>query len=564
MGLFVRNSLILLTLGALVQRSGAQVTIDWTAATGGSYTNAANWDGFDIPNDTTESARFDNPGDFDITLPAGVTTNVDNFLVDDGNVRFASDGVTAATYSTAGDVIFGGGDLTLTRVAGAGDAHLNVANLLQVIRGSTLRAELGATVTTRRFFVGAGSGHGTAIFDGPGSVLAVTELGIGIGSFGTTGTLTFQNGSIGNSVVGITQLVNASGPAESRGRLNVLSGSSLELEDILVGNSASSSNVQEATLSVSGSGSMLTQTGTSTLTIGDDVNPNVASDVIISSGGTFNSGAGAILIRNSGTLTVTDGTFNANGPMTMTAGTLLTLDGGALNINDGLDNSADGTIDFRDGTLTVTGGLFEPKMEGSSTSSTVLAIDGPTAVESPHLVFDSLGSMDLFGIMKVGESNRGELTVSGGADIAPRFSSIGDASGASGMATVVGAGSTWATSSLVVGNFGTGTLHVLDGGSVTGNISVGNEAGSDGQVIVDGAGSRLSTVNGLEVGQDGKGVVHIQNGARVVSRFARLGVDFSDLGTGADGEVIVDGPGSHWDSGQLDVAFHGVGNIEIR
>ena len=72
--------------------------------------------------------------------------------------------------------------------------------------------------------------------------------------------------------------------------------------------------------------------------------------------------------------------------------------------------------------------------------------------------------------------------------------SIGNSSTGSGLVSVTGSGSTWASTYLYIGNSGSGTLSITNGGSVSvGNSYIGNYAGSTGVVMVDGTGSTWSS-----------------------------------------------------------------------
>ena len=176
----------------------------------------------------------------------------------------------------------------------------------------------------------------------------------------------------------------------------------------------------------------------------------------------------------------------------------------------------------------------------------------------------------------------------------------------SGIVVVDGAGSTWSNNtSLSVGEFGSGSLMILDGGGVTANdCSLGGAfGGSSGSVLVDGTGSSLSCDQGLLING---GSLSVQNGGAVCerericeqqqchSRRRGFNVDYGsglccsvrvgnltvrngailtsdDLayigGSPFPGYVTVDGPGSRWnhdfDQVQLYVGFGSLGVLDI-
>ncbi|CAN7599037.1 hypothetical protein LJR231_004442 [Phyllobacterium sp. LjRoot231] len=126
----------------------------------------------------------------------------------------------------------------------------------------------------------------------------------------------------------------------------------------------------------------------------------------------------------------------------------------------------------------------------------------------------------------IGYFGTGTLTVEDGAHVIndgpaltgdSAFSVIGANAGSIGTVNVRGAGSSWMTGSqLMVGDAGTGTLNISDGGSVTteSGSSIGSQGGS-GTVLVSGLGSIWYAGNVLIVGGAGDGTLNITDGARV-------------------------------------------------
>jgi hypothetical protein len=107
---------------------------------------------------------------------------------------------------------------------------LNVGDLLEIVGGSTVSVFQGSDETAANLNLAIGGSGGTMatmVVDGVGSTLAASML-TRLGSGASTGTLTFQNGSTGNSLSGTVNLMANSFDAGSTGRLNVLSGSPLK------------------------------------------------------------------------------------------------------------------------------------------------------------------------------------------------------------------------------------------------------------------------------------------------------------------------------------------------
>ncbi|TFV73198.1 autotransporter domain-containing protein [Bradyrhizobium frederickii] len=195
---------------------------------------------------------------------------------------------------------------------------------------------------------------------------------------------------------------------------------------------------------------------------------------------------------------------------------------------------------------------------GVPTNATNATID----TSSPNAAVISSGNAQAQTVI-IGLSATGGLTIQNGATLSDSVGALGRFLGATGTATVDGAGSSWSNSAdLSVGYSGAGTLTIRNGGAV-GNQSghVGRGAGATGTVTVDGAGSTWTNHIALYVGNSGTGTLTIQNGGTVSN-----GADaFIGVNSGATGSVTVDGAGSTWtDTGNLYVGQTGTGVLTIR
>jgi T5SS/PEP-CTERM-associated repeat protein len=200
-------------------------------------------------------------------------------------------------------------------------------------------------------------------------------------------------------------------------------------------------------------------------------------------------------------------------------------------------------------------------------------------------VTPDLSSGNATGTTVVGNGAAGSVTVNAGSTLTMERLVMGAGPNGNGSFTVSGAGSkgtvTFNTNAgnLDVGSAGSGSLSVLDGASFvyggTGTpcqlncrIFVSNAAGSTGMLGVTGAGSSLSTVGGIIVGQasmftqaaDGfsygvpggasSGSAVVLGGGSVSSSFLAVGVPGGgNARTGtesATGTVLLDGIGSVW------------------
>ena len=137
----------------------------------------------------------------------------------------------------------------------------------------------------------------------------------------------------------------------------------------------------------------------------------------------------------------------------------------------------------------------------------------------------------------VGKTADGILTVDDGSDLLSKNCYIGYNSGVTGEVTITGTGSTWASSESIVpvitsyvGYFGNGTLNITSGAAVShpSVLCIGYNAGSTGQVTVDGVGSTLTPYHSfassvIHVGLFGSGTLNITNGGTVSNAFSYIG-----------------------------------------
>jgi outer membrane autotransporter protein len=170
----------------------------------------------------------------------------------------------------------------------------------------------------------------------------------------------------------------------------------------------------------------------------------------------------------------------------------------------------------------------------------------------------------------IGTLSNGSLDIFGGGQL-ESFSNnvIGDNTGSSGAVTVDGIGSSWQlagpSASLDVGASGEGSLTITNGGEVLNADSflstyIGDKSGSSGTVTVDGTGSNFTNINGsIDVGNSGTGTLDILNGGTVSNTFGSIGTS-----AGGEGTVMVDGTGSSWNnSNDLYLGDWGNGTLNI-
>jgi len=119
----------------------------------------------------------------------------------------------------------------------------------------------------------------------------------------------------------------------------------------------------------------------------------------------------------------------------------------------------------------------------------------PSPAVSPH--------WDVGGGLTVGDLNSGTLTIEGGGSVTSGISNVGNTLLGAGIVTVSGSDangnpSTWSVSNPWVGNFGSGTLTVADGGlvSVLFDIDFGVTGTGTGTINIGGAAGQAAVAPG--------------------------------------------------------------------
>ena len=147
--------------------------------------------------------------------------------------------------------------------------------------------------------------------------------------------------------------------------------------------------------------------------------------------------------------------------------------------------------------------------------------------------------MDEQRTIQVGALGTGTLTIENGGTVnSGGGGSIGLSAGSTGSVTVTGPGSTWNNSpggGLNIGSFGTGTLTIANGGTVINDTAftanIGEGAGSQGTVTVTGAGSTWSNSSGVNIGNLGTGTLTIADGGIVTAGPVVIAANAGSIGT---------------------------------
>ena len=203
---------------------------------------------------------------------------------------------------------------------------------------------------------------------------------------------------------------------------------------------------------------------------------------------------------------------------------------------------------------------------GASYTDMIDAADTFASRGNMTIGYNDLGSNIATGLIQPSAIATAVVMVENGATLTEQGSgaSIGYSVNSAGAVTIETGGlwnlaSNGVSGGLGVGRQGSGTLDVLSGGSVaigaplalisngtsvtSGGLGVGQVAGGAGTIVVSGAGSQLSTLNGFIIGGGGQGVLDILNGGTVVVRAAGVSVG-ATVGASSTGTIVVGGSGA--------------------
>lgn len=484
----------------------------------------------------------------------------------------------------------------------------------------------GGLIKSHEGIIGTfGTGNGTANLNGAGSRWENSSWLV-VGDIGT-GYLGIENGArVWNTTGYIGQVAGASGLVEVKGtgaewtnneallvsngglgEVRISDGGKVTSGYSILGYNHSTNTAIKGVVSIDGTGSNWTTSDRL------DVGRAGRGELSVTNGGQLNTAAGII-----GWLGTSNGKVDVmgSGSRWNNANWLVVGDSGngQLNILDGGHVSSTynliGTFAGSAGAVTVRGAesTWETITSGNSalqlgvSGTGLLVIEdggqvvftGPYAIGSLGVNATGRGIVYVRGTgsewtldrLDVGVNGNASLTVADGGLVRNNTGVIGVNSGSTGEVNVIGNGSRWEPSwGLGVGISGTGTLQILDGGSVTvGGIagvpmSVGLLEGSQGIVRVSGPGSELiiQSQDGLgygllslghsDWGTAGSARLEVLNGGRVynagiVAGNAQIFVNESDLTTGnlnVGGNSVLQLHNAHVSTDSLYVS----GNVEV-
>ena len=530
------------------------------------------------------------------TNGVGVGEAGDGTLTIDSNGTVELNGTTGigigqSSTNAAGLIVVNQGALIEAgpNTTGMGIGEIGSGTLM-IEAGGTV--ELEGTTTAANIRVGTNTtGTGLITVAGAGALLDLDtpQTGMNIGEAGagtlqietggtveiedssTTGGLGIATASTGTGLITVSgsnalldlQMPQATGVGVGQagnGTLEIQSGATMVLNDpvsggIGVGVTAGSSG----TLLVSGSGSLLQATGTIPGT-GMTVGNGGAGMFTINDGAVVDLGAGLKLggaSTGSGSVLIDGATLNA-GWITDGGGglgTLMIQDNAQVSLaglqttNIGGAATGSGLLVLNSGTVNQTAGTFDVGVTGVGSVDIGAAglINVPTlAVGESGLVTDTgtLIAQSLIDDGGVDIEGDGTLQLDGTSGIV-----MGDSIGSTGSLLVDGSHSTLNESaSLIIGDSGTGSAQIIDGGSIviTGSslVRLGLAAGGSGTLLVEGEGASLDFDDeaGMFVGDAGTGLLDIEAGGTVDINSS--GGIATGINTDAAGTVIVNGSGA--------------------
>ncbi|MFM7245522.1 MAG: BNR-4 repeat-containing protein [Planctomycetaceae bacterium] len=511
----------------------------WVRATGGSWTNAANWTPAAIPNSGTAQATigYGFMGTSAITLDAAVTLNRLTYLGatsslaagTGGSLTFSGSDATAQIESgatiaapVAGSFTKSGGGLLVLaadNTAGLGGRTVTVAGgqLVPGTGGTASGAEFGSATTTIVVQAGGqvwmtGLTAGSRTF---GQTMRISGSGVGAGGYGA---IVNDSGTANGIALAGHVVVEADATIAAINNASYTFGS---------GSTGFAEATAGRTLAIS------LAAGTSTLsgTVG-------VATLVKQGGGVLRLGAGNRVV-DSGTVRVEAGTFDLGGVGERVA--TLTIAGGV--VTSGTIQAA--AYELRSGTLaavvTGSGGIAKTGPGTATLAGSAVSYTGTTTVTAGVLAITSTTSLP-------GWNTAGRFAVSNGATLAVP-ASFSDAT----IATLVNTGNfsaggrlglttTATTRTLSFGAGGQGGLGLMLNGS--GTIAASGSNGYSGGTVLAGGLARVTTASGL-----GSGPITITGSAvRVVlAGSVALANDFvvdAPSGAVANGVIQYEGTGT--------------------
>jgi T5SS/PEP-CTERM-associated repeat protein len=155
----------------------------------------------------------------------------------------------------------------------------------------------------------------------------------------------------------------------------------------------------------------------------------------------------------------------------------------------------------------------------------------------------------------IGGGGAGALRIEAGGQVSNSYGYLGDNPGSSGTVTVTGSGSTWTNRGyLYIGDYGSATLRIEAGGQVSNAYGyLANNSGSSGVAMVTGVGSKWTNNGILYIGHSyGTGTLHIRDGGTVTASSVDMGINsFFTIDAGYGSNLRIGSSGTGTISGNI-------------
>ncbi len=378
--------------------------------------------------------------------------------------------VSGTLSITSGGLNIGGGAgdaMSLVTLSGFSDV-LTVSGTTTLENGGAVSLQAGGAFTTGQLVVNTGTG----VFYS-GGAFNITAGGLGIG------TLT------PDAMTALT--LNAAGDDVSvSGTTTLDTGGSVSLQS---GGAFTTGQLVSTGGTISYTGGLLTITNGG-LRIGNQSGDVLAPSTI--NGSDVISVSGTTMLDSSGAVTLNGGTLTT-GQLTCSLGDLI-YQSGTLNIT-----GSNASLNI--GTPRLTAPLFSPQLQSLTLGTNdVLSVAGTTYLDGSNAITLNSGGTFTTGRLVAFDQSASDFVFNGGAlsitnspvaiDTSPAYSFIGSALTLEASSAFAGSNESLSvTQQLYIGQYGTGSVVVNGGGTLTaGVINIGANAGSSGTLSLNALG----------------------------------------------------------------------------
>jgi T5SS/PEP-CTERM-associated repeat protein len=456
--------------------------------------------------DASGGMSVGNGGDGTLTVQdeGSLTVSSDNTGLDIGTQDGSSSAVyvtgTDSSLSTTGD----DGPGLIVGDAGEGDLYIENGATLSAITTDT--TDWDAVVGNQEGSVGA------VTITGTGSTFTTSADGLSVGNAGS-GSVTVEDGGTldvtGAPGLDIGSADGGSGTVDVSDSGTTVSASGMDGSGMIVGDQ--------------GVGVLDIEQGASVEATTDD--PSTYFDAVVGS-----ADSGDVTVSGTGSSFTAGEDDGTNGGLAIGVdgtGIFTVEDGGTLSVPDASNGLSIGVNDDGQGTLEVTDSGSTASVSGDNSDGLLVGAYGT-------------GTLDI--------EDGASVTSSTNDPTAWWATVVGTSEGSTGTVIIDGAGSSLTAGSggMSVGNSGTGTVTVEDGGTLNVTdteygLQIGTFADSNGTVTVEGAGSTLNSDGPITVGSTDTGALTVEDGGTVAADDNLVLIGAND---GSTGTVTVEGSGS--------------------